>query len=137
MSRTIVYSQFNMKKIGSLFVSKETLLIDEKLLWSCHVSHLQSKARIVKGKLYVTTKRVIFSASYFDRISEGKCWNIPIKDIKAIKTQSIVDDIFIRGANDKLKIVLANNKCELFSVKNLRFVIKKLNNTLKKLNIEV
>lgn len=95
---------------------------DEVIEWEAYANRTVSKIRAIGGKLYLTNTRLIFSPNFFDKIFNGKAWDVTLNNIVSISRKPgrfSLSNLFNSGIRDRLKLELENGSYELFLVNNL------------------
>ena len=70
-----------------MWVAAPTLAEDESIVWQKAANRQQSELRAVGGRLFLTTRRLVFQPNRFDSRTRGEAWAIDIQDISEVAVQ--------------------------------------------------
>jgi hypothetical protein len=113
-----------MAKIGSWWLKGVEAEPREEVAWSQGANRIQGSGRAVGGKLFLTTRRLVFCPHWVDGATGGRTWDVPLDQVTGIGT--IPKGSPGGGARGRLKIELADGEAERFVVNRLEQVVEQL-----------
>lgn len=109
--------------------NRPVLPANEKIVAAYPANHTQGK-RAVGGKLFLTSRRLLFVPNRFEQETGGNIWEIPIQDIQSVGRDTpnfSIMHIFSGAWRSRLSISTGLGQGEFFVVNRLDKVIAELN----------
>jgi hypothetical protein len=120
-----------------IFVPKPHLERRERLLYK-RAANRSFGNRAIGGRLFVTTRRVIFAPNVFDRLLRAKVWSCPITAVESVGTSGrTLEDPLSGGARRRLRLSLSGNQQELFVVNNVVTVVEAIKDAMRTVSADV
>ena len=110
-----------------LLVPKPRLEGGETSQWH-RLANREQGDKAVGGRLDVTTKRVVFTAS---RLEGGSGWEVPRGDVSAVAVQAPGPDSGPGGIRHQVRLELRNGDTELFVIRDPEGAVKELQGLLE------
>ena len=109
-----------------LWFRSPVLQKSERLLWSVAANHDQAD-RAIGGKLFVTSRRLVFTANRIEARMRGIDWEAPLETFRdcGVADRDLKKTL-AGGMRRRLRLVLADGSEELFVVKDAEEAAKEI-----------
>jgi hypothetical protein len=117
-----------------LWVRNPQLMTGESIAWSKLANREQSDLRQVGGRLFVTTRRVVFEPNIVDRVTRGERWEASTAAVLTVETLPAAPAMPVLGRAARLRtrllLRLSDGQEEVFVINGVRAAVDELSAAL-------
>ncbi|MFF0544723.1 hypothetical protein ACWEVD_12350 [Nocardia thailandica] len=104
-----------------LWISDPAFDAAEKVVWRQLANRTQGK-RAVGGRLYLTSRRLLFTPNRLDAATGGRRWEVPLEQVRGLGRENPDGGLFSGGLRTRLRVD-TDTGAELFVVGEVDEVI--------------